>query len=58
VVFNAGMNQFVQKGVIDQFIRQSDQGDVQIDVIFSGATSPSGFLVFYEYPVVVESVFL
>ena len=58
MVFDVDMDQLVQHYIVHKFIGQSCQVDVQVDVVYFRATSPSGFLVSYKQPVVGESMFV
>ena len=58
VVFDAGVHQFMHYRVIDQLRRQSNQIDVQIDIVLGRAAAPSGFLISDEHPVIGKSILL
>lgn len=56
VVLDACMNEFVEKGVVDQPVRQAGEIHVEMDVISRGAASPPGFLPSDVHPVVDEAM--
>ena len=58
VVFDFGMNQFMNQNQVSQLIRQEGKFDIEADIIFGRAAAPAGFLVTYGQSVIAEAMFL